>query len=108
METKKFKIDGKKIAIGAAKFLLGGVASFGAGFIISRYGKGAILPTDKTIKKVVMLAGAAVLANMVGDAAGEYVGKQIDTTVETIEKVSQIGKNISESTEEFETEEEEA
>lgn len=101
METKKLTIDVKKIAVGAAKLVLGGIASFGAGFIISHYGKAAIAPTEKTIKKVMMLAGATVLSSMVGDAASNYVGKQIDTTVETIEKVSKIGKNISEMNEEI-------
>ena len=105
METKKLVIDGKKIAVGAAKLVLGGIASFGAGFIITRYGKAAILKDDKTIKKVVMLAGATVLSSMVGDAASNYVGKQIDTTVETIEKVSKFGKNMSEINKEFVEEE---
>ena len=105
METKKLVIDGKKIAVGAAKLVLGGIASFGAGFIITRYGKAAILKDDKTIKKVVMLAGATVLSSMVGDAASNYVGKQIDTTVETIEKVSKFGKNLSEINKEFVEEE---
>lgn len=105
METKKLVIDGKKIAIGAAKLVLGGIASFGAGFIITRYGKAAILKDDKAIKKMVMFAGATVLSSMVGDAASNYVGKQIDTTVETIEKVSKFGKNISEINKEFVEEE---
>ncbi len=108
METKKFKIDGKKIAVGAAKFVLGSIASFGAGFIISRYGKAAIGPADKTVKKAVMLAGATVLASMVGDAASNYVGEQIDTAVNTIDTVSKIGKSLSgasENTVEFEEEE---
>ena len=100
METKKLVIDGKKIAIGAAKLVLGGIASFGAGFIITRYGKAAILKDDKGLKKVVMLAGATVLSSMVGDAASNYVGKQIDTTVETFEKASKIGMDIKKMTNE--------
>lgn len=109
MEGKRFKIDGKKIGIGIAKTLLGGAASFGVGFIISRYGKAAIMPNDKTIKKVLMIAGATVLANMVGDAASNYVGGQIDTVVNTFDGISKLGKAISEGVEdeaEFEEEDE--
>ena len=106
METKKFNIDLKKIGITAAKVVIGSVASFGTGYIISRYGKAAILPTDKTIKKVVMLVGASTLSCMVGTAAEEYVDKQIDAVVTAAENISRLGKVVAEDNAEFVEEEE--
>ena len=88
MRIGKYEIDGKKIAVGALKLVAGGIVSFGAGYIITRYGKAAILPNDKKIKKLVMAAGAATLASMVGDAASNYVGNQIDGCAKLIEGVT--------------------
>lgn len=99
METKKYKIDMKKIGVTAAKLIIGSAASFGTGFIISRYGKAVILPTDKTVKKFLMLFGASTLACMVGNAAEEYVDKTIDQCVDAVENISRLGKTISENRE---------
>lgn len=106
METKKFSIDLKKIGITAAKVIIGSAASFGTGFIISRYGRSAILPSDKTIKKLVMLFGASTLSCMVGQAAEEYVDKQIDMVVNAAENLSRLGKVVAEDKADFNEEEE--
>lgn len=106
METKKYKIDMKKIGVTAAKLVIGMGASFGTGFIISRYGKAVILPTDKTVKKFLMLFGASTLACMVGNAAEEYVDKTIDQCVDAVENISRLGKTIAENKEAAEEDEE--
>ena len=85
---KKFKIDAKKVAIEASKILIGGLASIGAGYVITRYGKAAIAPNEKLLKKVVMGMGTAALAYMIGDATEEYIGKKIDGCVEAVEGIS--------------------
>ena len=111
METKKIVIDGKKIAIGAAKIVAGTLASFGTAFIVTRYGKGVIKADDKKVTKLLMTMGAYILGNMVGNAADKYVGEQIETAVESIEKVTKIGKTLSgihEDDDEFDFEEEDA
>lgn len=99
METKKYKIDMKKIGITAAKIVIGTAASFGTGFIVSRYGKAVILPTDKKLNKLLMLFGASTLACMVGNAAEEYVDKAIDQCVDAVENISRLGKTITENKE---------
>ena len=88
MTIKQYNIDGKKILKSAVKLVAGGVVSFGAGFIITRYGKAVILPSDKTIKKLVMVAGATCIASMVGDAASDYVGKQVDECAKLVDNLS--------------------
>lgn len=96
METKKFKIDMKKVGITAAKIVIGSAASFGTGFIISRYGNAAIAPTEKAFKKALMLFGASTLACMVGNAAEKYVDETIDQCVEAVENISRLGKAMAE------------
>lgn len=88
METKKFNIDLKKIGIGAAKIIIGGAASIGAGYIITRYGKKAIKPDEKLVTKVLMLIGAGAISGAVGEVAGSYVEKQIDSVVKIGETVN--------------------
>lgn len=106
METKRFKIDVKQIGITAAKFIIGSAASFGAGYIMTRYGKAVILPTDKTLKKVLMLVGATALAGAVGNAAESYVDEQIDNCVKVVDTISNAVKGISSSDDDDEIEEE--
>ena len=106
METKKFKIDAKQIGITAAKIIIGSAASFGAGYIMTRYGKAAILPTDKTIKKLLMLVGATALAGAVGNAAESYVDNQIDNCVKVVDTISNAVKGISSSDDDETIEEE--
>ena len=88
METKKFNIDLKKIGIGAAKIIIGGAASIGAGYILTRYGKKAINPDEKLITKVLMLIGASAISGAVGEVAGSYVERQIDSVVKIGETVN--------------------
>ena len=106
METKKFNIDLKKIGITAAKIVIGTAASFGTGFIVSRYGKAVILPTDKKLNKLLMLVGASTLSCMVGSAAEEYIDKQIDGVVTAVDNFSRLGKVVAEDGAEFDEEEE--
>jgi len=95
METRKFEIDLKKIGIGAVKLIVGGAASFGAGYIISKYGKAAISPTEKTLKKVVMLIGAAALSGAAGDVASNYIEKQVDQVVSIGETASRFINKVA-------------
>lgn len=110
MKIGKWEIDGKKVLVGAAKVVVGGAASFGAGFIITRYGNLVIRPNEKIVRKVLMSIGSAALAGMVGDACGKYVEKQIDTCIDAIDQTTKLvkGENIiSDVTVEFTKEESE-
>lgn len=95
MKIKKYEIDGKKLLIGAAKFAVGAVVSYGAGYVITKYGRNVIPGNEKQIKKLAALAGTSVLAAMVGDATSEYAKNKIDEVVNAGEEAVKMIQGIS-------------
>lgn len=93
MKIKNYELNMKQVGVTAAKIVVGTVAAAGAGLIISRYGKQAICPDDKLIKKGLILFGASILSGVVGNVAEKYVGEQIDSCVDTVDEMIKKCKN---------------
>lgn len=88
METKKFEISVKSIAVSTTKLVIGTAAGIGAYIVAKNFLHEYMNPNAKKLTKLAVVLGVGALATAVGEVASNEVEKEIDFVSGAIDSVS--------------------